>query len=179
MQTNRLPRCRRPHFTLIRANHCHPARLTFLRSRTVAFSSTEAIMAYIFPSAATLERKPKVGTTDCVALVQYYAAVPHHNAWRAGTNVMDNRNLTPGTAIATFVNGRYRSLKKGNHTAFFLRFAGPGEGFWVMDQWKDGGGRSSKPFISARQIRPKKDAQNADGSWKQASDDARAFSVIE
>lgn len=121
-------------------------------------------MPYIYPGAARLERQPKVGTTDCVALVQYYAAVPHHNAWRPGASVMELRNLAPGTAIATFVNGRYQSLKKGNHAAFFLRYAGPGEGFWVMDQWKDGDGRSPKPFISARQIRPKKDAKNADGS---------------
>lgn len=44
-------------------------------------------MPYIYKDAALLERTPKVGNGDCVPLVQHYAGVPNHLAWREGEKV--------------------------------------------------------------------------------------------
>ena len=137
-------------------------------------------MPYIYPAAATLERKPKVGTTDCVALAQYYARAPNTQMWREGKPVLNNPDIVPGTAIATFVKGRYPSHKHGNHAAFFLRHDAPGRGFWIIDQWDDTSGhRGTKRYISARPIYVKNGDKRADGTWPEASDNANAFSIIE
>ena len=77
-------------------------------------------MPFISPIANTLGGTPKVGNGDCVALVEFYANVPAHSAWKQGERVLDNANIRPGTAIATFVNGRYPNKPTGNHAAFFL-----------------------------------------------------------
>lgn len=135
-------------------------------------------MPFIYPSPHTLIGTPKVGTTDCVALVQFYAGLPDHRLWKAGTQVLDNPKIQPGTAIATFVNGRYPSNDTGNHAAFFLRHDAPGVGFWVVDQWKDKEGQRVRP-VSRRLISARRLKQNADGTWPYASDNADAFSVIE
>lgn len=135
-------------------------------------------MPRLYPDANRLGDTPKVGTTDCVALVQFYATLPNHSAWKAGEKVLDNPRIRLGTAIATFVNGRYPNKKTGNHAAFFLRHGPKGDGFWVMDQWKDKPGQKPRPvtsrYISARHVK-----RNADGSWYRASDNAEAFSIIE
>lgn len=74
---------------------------------------------------------------------------------------------------ATFVNGRYPNNPHGNHAAIVLKVM-PG-GIWVVDQWKE------KKVISARLIRipPPRQQYNADGSFKNPSDNALAYSVIE
>ena len=130
-------------------------------------------MPFIYPMANTLGRSKKVGDGSCVALVRFYADAPDHRRWQAGAKVMDNQSLAIGTAIATFEGGKYPNKVKGNHAALFLRYAGPGEGFWVMDQWKDRPGQQSRP-VSARQIRPDS-RKNADGTWWNTSDNANAF----
>lgn len=57
---------------------------------------------------------------------------------------MGNKSLSPGTAIATFVNGRYPNRPHGNHAAFYLgQDAG---GIYVVDQGVAGGWR---PYIAA------------------------------
>jgi hypothetical protein len=133
-------------------------------------------MTYVYSQAGSLEGKPKVGSKDCVALVRYYADVPTHTSWRAGEKVLGNKNIRPGTAIATFENGRYPSRPTGNHAAFYLRAGPPGDGFWVIDQWKDG---TTKKTISARYIPSRHQPQHRDGTWYRASDNADAFYVIE
>lgn len=135
-------------------------------------------MPFIYPAANRLAKLPKVGDGDCVALVRFYGNVPQHAAWKQGERVLDNKNVRPGTAIATFVKGRYPSLDKGNHAAFFLRHDAPGKGFWVVDQWKDKTGQKPRP-VDARLIPSRGVKQNQDGSWYRASDNADAFSVIE
>lgn len=134
-------------------------------------------MPFIYPAANTL-RGPKIGGGDCVALVRFHANVPQHAAWKEGERVLDNPNMRAGTAIATFVKGRYPSLAKGNHAAFFLRHGAPGTGFWVIDQWKDKP-HQKKRDIESRFIRAYRVKQNQDGTWPGASDNADAFSVIE
>lgn len=134
-------------------------------------------MAFVYSKVESLRGKDKVGSQQCVALIQFYAAgVPHTSKWIAGEVVLGNPRIQEGTAIATFVKGRYLSLPHGNHTAFYLRQGG--DGFWVMDQWKDKPGGNVRP-ISERFIKALHRTQNPDGSWPQASDNADAFSVIE
>ena len=136
-------------------------------------------MRYVYAMAGALERKPKVGDGDCVALVRLYAHAPNHRMWKEGEKVLDLKGIAPGTAIATFVNGRYPSNDTGNHAAFFLRHGKSGTGFWVIDQWKTRPGHGSKLLISSRFITAQHKKQLADGSWPSASDNADAFSVIE
>jgi hypothetical protein len=135
-------------------------------------------MPYIYPNVNALGKTPKVGTTECVALVQFYAGVPNHRAWKPGDKVLDNPDIRSGTAIATFVHDRYPDKKTGNHAALFMRHGAPGTGFWAMGQWSDKPGQKPRPvleqFIPARGMK-----QNADGSWWNASNTAEAFSIIE
>lgn len=133
-------------------------------------------MPYIYRQVSSLAGNQKVGSTQCVALVQFYAGVPHHSNWKQGAGVIGNREIIPGTAIATFIRGRYPSRPHGNHAAFFLRH--DADGFWVIDQWKDRPGQTPRN-IEARYIRSRHVKQSADGSWPYASDNADAFSVIE
>jgi hypothetical protein len=136
-------------------------------------------MPYIYPNASALEGKPKVGTTECVALVETYAHIPNHQSWTSGDGVLGNSSLLPGTAIATFVHGRYLSHAGGNHAAFFLRHTP--NGFVIMDQWRDDrpGSENKKPTISSREIRCKQKKPHQDGSWPDASNNAYAYAVIE
>lgn len=136
-------------------------------------------MRYVYAMAGALQRKPKVGNGDCVALVQHYANAPNTRRWKQGAAVLDGKDIAPGTVIATFVNGRYPNRKTGNHAAFFLRHSAPGQGFYVIDQWLPKSGQGEKPYISSRLIYSKQRKQNADGSWPEASDNADAFSVVE
>lgn len=137
-------------------------------------------MPYVYSQVGSLEGKSKAGNGDCVDLVKKYVPGLHtassYDCWRAGANVMQSRTrLVPGTAIATFVNGRYpRSGTVPKHAAIFLRSAGAG-GIWVMDQWK------KSPSIRARIIHIAKPriVADANGVWPEASNVAQAFYVIE
>ena len=136
-------------------------------------------MPFIYPAADQLGRTPKVGKGECTDLVRFYANLPPTWMWRAGEHVVDVRNIRMGTAIATFVHGRYpQNRDTGVHAAFFLRYDAPGRGFWVMDQWRDKPGHPVRP-VEARPLRPQGFKQNANGTWFAASDNADAFYVIE
>lgn len=139
----------------------------------------EQRMSYIYPSASKLEGQAKVGTTECVALVQAYTQAPTTLNWEAGDSVCGNKSILPGTAIATFVNGKYKSHATGNHAAFFLKHTPTG--FLVIDQWRDDRPvpENTKPTISSREIRFKQKKPNKDGSWPNASNNAYAYSIIE
>jgi hypothetical protein len=139
----------------------------------------EAEMAYVYSKVSDLEGKAKVGTTQCVALVQFYGGAPNHRGWRAGAAVVNNKDIQPGTAIATFVNGHYLSHATGNHAAFFLRHGI--KGIWVMDQWKDDrpADQNNKPTISSRFIPSRGLKQRKSGAWPNASNNADAYSIIE
>jgi hypothetical protein len=130
-------------------------------------------MPYIYPLAATLERSKKVGNLDCVALVRHDADVPDHTRWKPGEAVVGSTTIKPGTAIATFVKGRYLNQPTGNHAAFYLRHQ-PG-GIWIIDQWKH---PTNKPYVTARFIKAM-GGPRRDGNWLQASDNASAFFIIE
>lgn len=127
-------------------------------------------MPYVYPNARALDGKPKVGDFECVALIRHYTNAPPASTWREGDKVLGNKDITPGTAIATFVNGRWPGKSSGNHCAFYLGQVS--NGISVIDQWDD----SKKVTISKRFIQAK--GKNQDGSYRQASDNAEAFSVI-
>lgn len=128
-------------------------------------------MSYIYPKAAELKGQSVVGSRQCVALVQEYAGAPITSAWRQGEAVFGNITLKPGTAIATFVDGRYPNRAHGNHAALYLRQAS--NGIFVADQWK----ADNKTEISVRLIRSL--GKDKRGNFIQPSDNADAFLVIE
>ncbi len=115
---------------------------------------------------------PKVGSKQCVALVIHYSNAPNTAQWSEGSAVLGNLSVAKGTAIATFVEGRYRSLGTGNHAAYVLsQDAG---GIWIMDQWASDTQKSS---VSKRYLRRK--GKNAKGAFIDPSNNAEAYSVIE
>jgi hypothetical protein len=67
-------------------------------------------------------------------------------AWRPGERVVDvAHKLAPGTAIATFENGRYLHRLSGQHAAFFVSSAGAG--MWVIRQAPEGWHASSPTVV--------------------------------
>jgi hypothetical protein len=128
-------------------------------------------MPYIYAKVDALEDSAMVGSHQCVALVQHYARAPVTSSWKQGAAVLGNRFLAKGTAIATFVNGRYANQSHGNHAALFIAHV-PG-GIVVMDQWKT----KKDALITSRTIRSK--GKNRNGSYIHPSDNADAFFVID
>jgi hypothetical protein len=134
-------------------------------------AAKETTMPYVYSKVDELEKSKMVGSHQCVALVQEYAGAPVTLAWQQGEVVVGNASLKKGTAIATFVNGKYPNNRHGNHAALFLRQGI--NGIYIMDQWKgkDGG------LVGARFIRSR--GKNKAGKYINASDNADAFYVIE
>lgn len=129
-------------------------------------------MAYVYTQVDALQNTAKVGNKQCVALVRHYANLPATAVWTEGSAVWGNSSLAKGTAIATFVNGRYQSLPSGNHAAFYVsQDAG---GIWIMDQWASDTG---KPKVSKRYVRRK--GKLPGGAFIDPSNNADAYSVIE
>lgn len=130
-------------------------------------------MPHVYGSVDTLQDKPLVGKGDCVELVKELApglkGMPT-STWKQGAKVIDTADLKRGTAIATFVDGKYPHHQTGQHAAFFLARAGAG--FYVMDQWK---GDAKKPRVSKRYIAP----GASTGVYSSLSNKAEAFYVIE
>ena len=122
-------------------------------------------MAYVFEGVDFLDGQPKVGTKQCVALIQTYTNAPRTALWRQGAPVFGTEGIERGTAIATFVKKVYPNQATGNHAAFYLEQ--DEGGIWVMDQWAND---TTKPTISKRYIR-------LGGSSR--SNQAEAYSVIE
>lgn len=84
------------------------------------------------------EQTQVAGNGQCVALVRALTSAPPSSTWREGDKLTDllegNTYIAPGTAIATFFNGRYPNLAHGNHAAIFVRWVG--NGMEVFHQWK-------------------------------------------
>lgn len=133
-------------------------------------------MPFVYRDVDSLQDHELVGGGDCVALIKEFApglAGLPTSAWRAGARVVEVKNLRRGTAIATFVNGRYPRLDTGNHAAFYL--ASAGAGFYAMDQWKND--PKFKPRVAKRLISP--GLNKRDGTPRAPSNAAQAFYVIE
>jgi hypothetical protein len=130
-------------------------------------------MPYVYSKVSSLDGTTKVGSFQCVVLVQHYAKAPMTAMWRRGAMVKGHHGLTDGTAIATFVDGRYPNLAHGNHAALYL--SQTALGIYVMDQWTDS---VKKPKVSKRFIRFL--GINKSGDFVHGpSDNGDAFYVIE
>jgi len=132
----------------------------------------EVFMSYVYSKVDDLDGTDKVGSKQCVALLQHYARLPNTSMWKEGAIVIDNSLIVKGTAIATFVGGKYLSHATGNHAAFYL--SKDASGIWVMDQWAND---TTKPKVSKRYIRKK--GKNSQGGYVDPSNNAEAYSVIE
>jgi hypothetical protein len=131
-------------------------------------------MAYVYADVENLEGTPLVGDGQCVALVQKYAKAPQTPLWEEGDAVKGNLLIAKGTAIATFVDGKYESHRHGNHAALYVsQDAG---GIYVIDQMQKYMGKTLETVIK-RRIRSKGKTQ--DGKYVDPSNNADAFSVIE
>jgi hypothetical protein len=132
--------------------------------------SAPAKTAHVYSAVDSLEGTAKVGTKQCVALLVEYIKAPSTTLWAGGEAVFGNSAILKGTAIATFVNGKYQSLSTGNHAAFYL--SQDETGIKVMDQWAND---STKPKVSSRHL-PRK-GKNSGGSFVDPSNNADAYSV--
>lgn len=132
-------------------------------------------MPFFLLNPRTLEGRPHAGSGSCIEIVKQLVpglkGLPT-SAWRQGARVLDTSSLLPGTAIATFENGRYPNRDHGNHAAIFVAYGG--KAIWVMDQWKND---PRKPWISMRLIPPGRTRK--DGTLIDPSNSAQAFYVIE
>jgi hypothetical protein len=65
---------------------------------------------------------------QCVGLVKFYTSAGAAFNWAQGGRVLEQRNLTIGTAIATFdpKTHKYNSYEHRNHACFFLSFVSVG-----------------------------------------------------
>lgn len=131
-------------------------------------------MPYVYPNAEALDKTALVGSHQCVALVQHYAKAPHTAHWRAGKPAKGDMSIPVGTAIATFVDGKYPNLGTGNHAALYLGQAAGG--IIVIDQWK---GDKKKPTVSKRYIRAKGKGWTATNSSAQATTPMLSLSLID
>jgi len=129
-------------------------------------------MPYVYTNLDALDYSDKVGSHQCVALIQTYTHAPATSAWKEGQRVNDASSIVKGTAIATFVAGRYPNKSRSNHAAFFVA-KGAG-GIWILDQWADD---KTKPKVSKRFIKNK--GKNKVGAYLDPSNNADAYSIIE
>lgn len=126
-------------------------------------------MPFVYSDAEKLATKPLVGTKQCVALVKQYTSAPPTVMWKEGKSVKGNLLLAKGTAIATFVGGKYPNHASGNHAAFYI--GQDSTGIWVVDQW------STSKTIQKRRLTFK--GKDKDGNFISPSNNGDAFSVIE
>lgn len=129
-------------------------------------------MPYIYPDVEKLEGTKKVGTKQCVALLQHYSRIPQTILWKEGKSVFGDITINKGVAIATFEKGKYSRQATGNHAAYYI--SQDSGGIWIMDQWSSD---EKKPYVSKRYIRKK--GRLASGQFVDPSNNAEAYSVIE
>lgn len=126
-------------------------------------------MPYVYSDAESSAKKPTVGTKQCVALIKQYTNAPPTVMWKEGKAVKGNFLLAKGTAIATFINGKYPNHGSGNHAAFYI--SQDAIGIWVIDQW------STSKTIQNRRLTFK--GKDKAGNFVNPSNNGDAFSVIE
>lgn len=90
-------------------------------------------MPHIYKDARKLEGTEKIGDKECVTLVKNFTRLGWTGSWHEGAKVVGTKNIAEGTAIATFVNGKWPGLKHGNHSGFYL--GQTSDGIYMIDQW--------------------------------------------
>jgi hypothetical protein len=110
-----------------------------------------------------------VSTGTCASLVQHHSKVDVTSGWKEGALVKGSTTIKRGTAIATFVNGKYPNEETGNHAAFYVSQAE--DGLWIVEQFKS----LNKPQKTKLSFQGK----NSDGKYVDPSNNGDAFSIIE
>jgi hypothetical protein len=122
-----------------------------------------------YKKLSDIENTPQVSTGSCASLVMYFTRVGVAALWKEGDHVRDNKTIKRGTAIATFVDGKYPNNEHDNHAALYVsQDAG---GIQVLDQW------SSKKTITTRTMSFQGKAK--DGTYIDPSNNGDAMSIIE
>lgn len=148
-------------------------------------------MPFVYSGFRATVGLPKVDGGECARLVQHFMSrIGPTGQWKAGERVLDiiasGRKLEPGTAVATFVKGRYPSSGH-RHAAFYegpaYKVSGALRGIILVDQWNP----KATPWdphparrdeIKRRTVELK-GKMRPDGSFPLISDNAEAFYVIE
>lgn len=138
----------------------------------------------------TLNEMLKVDTGECARLIQMYIPqLGHTSTWKPGARVVDilerGGKIESGTAIATFVKGRY-PIAGHRHAAFYespvRSVTGSIMGIVVLDQWNPTPNPQrpgdSRPTIKRRSIY-RLGKMLSDGNFPRISDNAEAFYLIE
>jgi hypothetical protein len=75
-----------------------------------------------------------VGSGQCPGIVQHHGGLPLVRTWFEGPKVKGTPAIPYGTAVATFVAGKYPNWQHGNHVAIYID-QDPAKGVLVFDQW--------------------------------------------
>ncbi|MFM8330329.1 MAG: BPSL0067 family protein, partial [Candidatus Methylumidiphilus sp.] len=102
------------------------------------FNEASHKIAHVLDNAAGYEGDPvyknSKGDAQCVELLKQTLNAPRTSEWEQGDNITKGITLTEGTAIATFVDGKYPNNSTGQHAAIYL---GQNErGIIVLEQYK-------------------------------------------
>lgn len=92
-------------------------------------------MPYVAQNLDKLSTIPSIGTGECAVLVQYATGAPLTKMWYRGPQVITQKNLPTGTAIATFDGFHYPTGDSPKHAALFASFEQTG--IKVVDQWNN------------------------------------------
>jgi hypothetical protein len=105
------------------------------------------------------------GNAECVDFIKQTLGAPATIAWSEGKKVVKGGNIPAGTAIATFVKGKYpQHGSTGMHAAIYL--GQTPEGIVVLDQFRKQGNVQTRTIYWV----PRSSGLSNDGN---------AFSVIE
>ena len=126
-------------------------------------------MPHIYKEVRALQNTEKVGDGECVTLVKKFTKLGWTGSWKEGIPVVGNRQIEQGTAVATFVDGKWPGKSTGNHSGFYMGQVS--DGIYIMEQWP------KKKMIGKRFIRRK--GKDKNGNYITPEDNADAFSVIE
>lgn len=126
-------------------------------------------MPYTCSNAKALADTAAVGGGHCAALIRRHTPAPAASLWRPGRPVKGDPTIPVGTAIATFVEGRFCTLPRGGHAALYA--GQDAAGLWVIDQ------RPGARLVRRRRLPFK--GGDARGDLLDPGNNGDAFSVVE
>ena len=114
--------------------------------------------AYVVKDISRVKRSLVAGgrqvgeSQECVALVKHVIPEIGRAAnWAEGTKIKGYNDppLEPGTALATFKDGKYENKPTGNHAGIFLGYEQRDgrDGFVLLEQWRGARGKPREQFI--------------------------------
>jgi hypothetical protein len=142
---------------------------------------------FVYPNVESLlqpDRVPDIAGNfmgECVSLVKRYIPALQNaetRTWKEGVNVIETLKnggtIEKGTAIATFVNGKFESGH--GHAAFYAGYYIGSDGdiyIFVVDQYL---GSTPSNGVQKRQL--SNYGRDVNDNWRRRSNNGRAFSVI-